>query len=63
VVREKENGRGKEYPLFAVCFTVVSSASFSIGVDCVKQRLMKPVWVSIYQTRNDDVTTENSQNN
>jgi len=43
-----KNEREKECPLLAVCFTAVLPASFSIGVDYVKQRLMKPVWVSIY---------------
>jgi hypothetical protein len=42
MAREKKNEREKECPLLAVCFTVVSPASFSTGMDYVKQRLMKP---------------------
>jgi hypothetical protein len=48
VVREKKNERGKEHPLLAVGFTMVSTASFSTGVNYVKQRLLKPVWVLIH---------------
>jgi hypothetical protein len=46
VIREKKNERRKDCLWLAVRFTLVSSASFSIGVDYVKQRLMNPVWVS-----------------
>ena len=46
-----KDDREKECPMFAVCFTAVLPASFSIGVDYVKQRLMKPVLDSIYWTR------------
>jgi hypothetical protein len=47
MVRKKKNERGKGCLLLAVCFTVILSASFPIGVDYVKQRLLKPARVSI----------------
>jgi hypothetical protein len=48
LVREKKDARRKDCLLLAVRFTAVTSVSFSIGADNVKQRLMNPVLVSIY---------------